>query len=80
MSHLVPVNQFIFILNEANNCCVIHILQDVVAVVPGTAAMGHQGEQQGAQNTALGCANVQGDDLGVVVVDSGRLCSVREEV
>ena len=79
ISHL-PVSKFIVILNEAHNCCVIHVLQDLVVVVPWTAVVGHQGEQQGAWNTALGCAGVQGDDLGVIVVDSDRTVLSEQEV
>lgn len=70
MFHLLPVSQFIVIPNEAHNCCVIRVLQDVVGVKSWTAVMGHQDEQQGAQNAALGGAGVQGDDTRVVFIPS----------
>ena len=80
MLHLIPVGQLVVILNEAHNCRVIRIFQDVVGFVPGTTVMGHQGEQQGAQDAALGGAGAQGDDTGGVVAHSSRLGSIGEEV
>ena len=41
-----------------------NLLHDMVSSVPGTRVMGHQGEQQWTQDTALRGAGAQGDDTG----------------
>lgn len=47
---------------------------------PGTTVVGHQGEQQGAKNIALGGTSTQGDGARDVIVHMYRLGSVGEEV
>lgn len=51
----------------AHNCCVVHVLQDVVAAVLGVTVMGHQGEQQGGQNTSLEGVSAQEMTLDVLL-------------
>ena len=71
MFHLVPVGQFIVILDEAHTSCVVRILQEVVGAESGTTVVGHQGEQQRAENTALGGTGVRGPSDPVCTPDSG---------
>lgn len=47
---------------------------------PGTTVVGHQGEQEEAENTALGGTSVQGDDAEDVIFHMYKLGSVGEEV
>lgn len=66
MVHFLSVSQFGVFINEAHNCSVIRILDDMVGDVIRRAVICHQGEQQGAQNAALWATSVQGDDTRVV--------------
>lgn len=66
MVHFFSVSHFVVVINEAHNCSVIRILDDMVGDVIRRAVVCHQGEQQGAQNAALWATSVQGDDTRVV--------------
>lgn len=71
MFQLVPVGQFIVTLDDDHNSYVAHKLQEVVRTESGMTVVGHQGEQQRAENT-------EGDDSGYVIVHKYRLGSVGE--
>ncbi len=59
--HLFPVGQFVVTLDESHCSCVVRQLHKVVGAESGTTVVGHQGEQQGAENTALGGTGAQGE-------------------
>lgn len=78
MFQLIPVGQFIVTLDDDHNSCVARKLQEVVLTESGMTVMGHQGEQQRAEKTALGGTSLHGDDSGYVIVHTYRLGSVGE--
>ena len=80
MFHLLSVGHAAVLKDEAHNCCVICKLHNVVSSGPGTAVMGHQGEQQCTQDAVLRGAGAQGEDTVGVVAYPHRLVSVGEEV
>lgn len=78
--HLLFVGLVLVVLDEAHYRSVIHILNDVLCSEPGSTVMGHQGEQQRAQDTALRGTSAQGDDGRFVIPHMPELWLIREEV
>ncbi|XP_061793689.1 activin receptor type-2A-like isoform X2 [Nerophis lumbriciformis] len=56
----------VVVTDEGHYCCVVRILHSVVSSGHGAVVMGHQCEQQRTQDTVLGGAGAQGDDIIVI--------------
>lgn len=57
--HLLPVVLLISVPDETHHGCVVCILQDVVVFKPGMAVVGHQGEEEWAEDVVLRRASAE---------------------
>lgn len=80
MFHLLSLRQLLIVLDETHHCCVIRVLNDVVGGGASATVMGHQGEEERAQHTALRGAGAQSDGVGGVASHPYRLGPVGEKV
>lgn len=78
LKHL-PVGHLIIAAHQAFHCGVVCKLDYGARVMYRYAVMGEEGEENWAQNIALWYASVQGEDVGVEIVNPNRLWSVSEK-